>query len=72
MNHSSIANATTSTVPAILLELAKQQEELAADEAAAVPYWTPCPPSVSGHRAAAEALREQAERFFTEPIRRAS
>lgn len=40
-----------------LLRLARQEEERAADEAAQVQYWQPCPPSVDGHRAAAEALR---------------
>jgi hypothetical protein len=45
----------------LLFELAKAQEQLAAEEAAATPYWRPHPPAVLGHRAAAAALREQAE-----------
>jgi hypothetical protein len=63
MIHSSTATGTT-TVRAILLKLAKEQEDLAAEAAAAVPYWTPCPPTVLGHRAAAVALREQADQSF--------
>ena len=48
----------------ILLRLAKEQDELAADTAAATPYWIPCPPTVLGHRAAASALRNHASRFL--------
>lgn len=44
-----------------LLELARREDDLAAAEAASVPYWSPCPPSVYGHRAAAEALRSEAK-----------
>ena len=46
-----------------LLWLAALEEGLAASEAAKVPYWSPCPDSVVGHRAAARALREDADRF---------
>ncbi len=46
-----------------LLQLALQQDELAASEAARVPYWAPSPASVEGHRAAALALRADADRF---------
>lgn len=45
-----------------LLDLARRQEELAASVAAATPYWAPCPASAVGHRAAAAALRAEAER----------
>jgi hypothetical protein len=48
-----------------LLRLAAIEESLATAEAARVPYWAPCPDSVSGHRAAARALREDAERLMT-------
>jgi hypothetical protein len=44
-----------------LLRLARLEEELAAREAAQVPYWTPLPPAVDGHRAAARALRDDAD-----------
>jgi hypothetical protein len=46
-----------------LLRLAVEQERLADAEAAQVPYWAPSPASVEGHRAAALALRANAERF---------
>ena len=48
----------------ILLRLARHEDDLAASEAAAVSYWAPSPASVSGHRAAAEALRSEADRFL--------
>jgi hypothetical protein len=44
-----------------LYELARKEEDLAAAEGACVPYWEPCPSSVYGHLAAAEALRHEAE-----------
>lgn len=68
MNTTSAAHTASTTVRGILLNLAKQQDDLAAQEAAAVPYWTPCPPSVLGRRAAAEALRAQADEYLTELI----
>jgi len=37
--------------------VAMREEELAADEAARTPYWSPCPASLVEHRAAARALR---------------
>jgi len=46
-----------------LLQLAKHEDELAANEAACVPYWSPTPASVIGHRAAAAALRDDADRI---------
>ena len=46
-----------------LFQLASREDEIAAAEAARVPYWAPTPPSVMGHRAAAAALREDAERL---------
>lgn len=46
-----------------LLTLAKLEEDTAASEAARVPYWRPLPNSVEGHRAAAAALRADAERL---------
>jgi hypothetical protein len=44
-----------------LLRLARLEEDKAATEAAAVPYWSPSPPSVVGHREAAAALRHDAQ-----------
>jgi hypothetical protein len=49
-----------------LLDLARIEDDLAATEAGAVPYWEPCPPSVLGHREAATALRAEADRVETE------
>jgi hypothetical protein len=46
-----------------LLALAKAHDDAAARQAAAVPYWAPCPAEVSGHRAAASLLREDAARL---------
>ncbi len=46
-----------------LLALARTEADLANAEAARVPYWAPCPASVLGHRAAAEALRADADRL---------
>ncbi len=46
-----------------LLALARTEENLANTEAAQVPYWAPSPASVLGHRAAAEALRADADRL---------
>lgn len=46
-----------------LLAVARTEENLADTEAAQVPYWAPCPASVLGHRAAAEALRADADRL---------
>jgi hypothetical protein len=48
----------------ILLGLAHREDELAATEASSVPYWSPAPASIQGHRAAAQALRDEAERFL--------
>ena len=46
-----------------LIRLAVEQEERADAEAARVPYWAPSPACVEGHRAAASALRADAERI---------
>lgn len=46
-----------------LLKLAIHEDELAANQAAGVPYWAPTPASVIGHRAAAAALRDDADRI---------
>jgi hypothetical protein len=44
-----------------LLRLAKAEEDRAADQAAKVPYWSPCPVTVEAHRFAAEVLRAEAD-----------
>jgi len=45
----------------LLYTLANEQDAIAADEAAHVPYWKPCPHSVIGTRTAARVLREAAD-----------
>jgi len=66
MNSSNEAEQTTITVRLrqILLELARREADIANSQAAAVPYWAPHPSSVIGHRAAADALRSEADRFL--------
>ena len=63
MNTTSNEMVVTS-LRSILLKLARTQEQIACDEAAATPYWAPCPSSVLGHRAAAAALRAEADTFI--------
>jgi hypothetical protein len=46
-----------------LLRLAKIEDEIAAGEAATVPYWAPSPATVLGHRLAATALRDSADQI---------
>jgi hypothetical protein len=62
------ATLTTAAVAAALrrelLRLARAEEDLAAAEAARVPYWSACPATVQGHRAAAAALRADADNFL--------
>lgn len=60
------ASASTEMIVALARELrrlAKAEDDRAAAEAAEVPYWIPCPSSVLGARAAAQALRADAERL---------
>jgi hypothetical protein len=49
-----------------LVLLARHEDDVAAREAARIPYWAACPPSVDGHRAAARALRADLERLEAE------
>lgn len=49
-----------------LVNLAKSEEDTAAEEAARTPYWAACPSSVEAHRAAARALRADAARLEAE------
>ena len=48
-----------------LFRLAAREDDLAAAQAALVPYWAPHPPSVQGHRTAATALRSRADQLLT-------
>jgi len=49
-----------------LVLLARHEDDVAAREAARVPYWAARPSSVDGHRAAARALRADLERLEAE------
>jgi hypothetical protein len=53
--------ATATALRARLLAMARRQDELAAELAAATPYWQPQPWSLQGHHAAADALRAEAD-----------
>jgi len=61
---STVDGLVAATLRQELLRLAAFEENLAAAEAAKVPYWSPCPATVAGHRAAARALREDADRLL--------
>ena len=63
MSLTSADTAVVSRLRSLLLQLARQEDDLAAAEAADTPYWCPYPMSVIGHRAAAVALREQADQL---------
>jgi len=49
-----------------LRRVAKAEEDRAAAESAQIPYWSACPQSVLAHRAAARALKADAERLEAE------
>ena len=53
-----------SKLRSLLLDLARRQDNMAADQASSTPYWAPCPPSVLGHRSAAAALRAEADHLL--------
>lgn len=59
--HDQVMTPTWRQLRQILFELARREEEIALAEAAAVPYWAPHPPSVLGHRVAAQVLRNEAD-----------
>jgi hypothetical protein len=61
MNTPTLDATTATALRARLLAMARSQDELAADLAAATPYWQPQPLSVQGHHAAAYALRAEAD-----------
>ena len=62
MNSSSFYEPIARRLRAILLELARHEEGLAATIAAQTPYWQPRPATSIGHRGAAAALRSEADR----------
>ena len=56
-----LADETTVRLRLRLLALARRQDDLAAEEAAATPYWKPQSATVYGHRSAADVLRAEAD-----------
>lgn len=44
-----------------LLALARRQDDMAAEETAATPYWKPQPTTVHRHHSVADALRAEAD-----------
>ncbi|PVG81499.1 hypothetical protein DDE18_15900 [Nocardioides gansuensis] len=64
MNIDASDTKTARRLRAILLELARREDDSAANEAAATPYWSPAPPTVLGHRTAAALLRNAADQFL--------
>jgi hypothetical protein len=67
---STVGTASTASSPTsptrprlreLLLDLARHEDDLAADELAATPYWACAPTSALGHRDAAAALRAAAD-----------
>jgi hypothetical protein len=65
MNTHTTDTTMTSELRLVLLELARRQDDLAAHEAAATPYWAACPSSVLGRRSAAAVLRAEADHLVT-------
>ncbi|MGZ5418766.1 MAG: hypothetical protein ACXWDI_16510 [Nocardioides sp.] len=65
MNTHTTDTTMTTELRSVLLELARRQDDLAAHEAAATPYWTPCAPLVLGRRSAAAVLRAEADYLVT-------
>jgi len=61
--HQGLTIEVATAVRQELLRLAYAEDQLTPAEAARVAYWEPCPPSVQGHRAAAAALRADADRI---------
>ena len=61
MNTLTLDATTAAALRARLLTMARRQDELASDLAAATPYWQPQPWSVHGHHAAADSLRAEAD-----------
>lgn len=65
MNTHTIDSTTAALLRSRLLDLARRQDDLAAQEAATTPYWMPQPATVHGHRTAADALRAEADLVLT-------
>lgn len=59
--------ATSSRLPGLLLDLARRQDQLAAEELASASYWSPGSESLLGHRAAAAILCAEANLLLAAP-----
>jgi len=64
MNTRSSDTKVANKLRSILLEMARREDNLAADEAASTPYWSPTPTAVLAHRSAAALLRAEADQFL--------
>jgi len=64
MNIDTSDTTTARRLRVILLELARREDDSAANEDAATPYWSPAPVTVLGHRTAAALLRTAADQFL--------
>jgi hypothetical protein len=65
MNPTAIDTEAAARLRSQLLVLARHQDDLADDEAAATPYWQPRPDTIHARRLAAEALRAEADLLLT-------
>ena len=61
MSTTTMDTAVAVRLRSLLLELARRQHDIAHQEAAATPYWSPTPLSALAHDAAAAALRAEAD-----------
>lgn len=61
MGTTTVDTAMATRLRSLLLQLALHQDEMAAEEAAATPYWVSTPDTVVGHRTAALVLRAEAD-----------
>lgn len=69
MAHSQVADSEfREVVRQILLRIAIHEDELACAEATSVPYWSPTPSTVQGHRVAAFALRQDEDSVREGPL----
>ncbi len=61
MNTHTTDSTTAALLRSRLLDLARRQDDLAAQVAATTPDWKPQPSTVHGHRIAAAVLRAEAD-----------
>ena len=66
MTINTIDRGTAIRMRSLLLQLARAEDAIATNQAAATPYWEPTPSAVIGHRRAARVLRAQADVLLTD------